>query len=454
MFRGYFAILINADISRRAVGKLLILLSFVVLQVSVYAAGALEPIESTDRILIVSPHPDDAVLAAGGLIQEALRKKAEVKIVYITSGKHNLASLILYKKFILKRRKGALYLGKIRKEESKRATHLLGLKSSSLTFLDYPDSGILSIFKKHWKKDLPFKDSLTRAVRLAKDEGISSCSLYKGENILRDLEKVILSVKPNKIFVPSPQDRNRDHIGSYLFLRAALLDLSNKIAKPRLYLYIVHCGGLSILERYYPKRRFDLEGKGGSKQWRILKLSPDEIEKKKEAIMEFKSQMYCRRFLLSFAKDEVFKEEKDLVLNKNKLLVLHLYNRRNKPFAAAAVAIKDGLLHIDITFSKKIEANRARGVIYLIGYSRRKSFGNMPKVCLSFRGGKWNLYAHNKKMLKTENMLFEINQYLCKIQIPVCALGSPQYLFTQADMFLGLDTISMPWQIIDIKSVE
>ncbi|HXV18872.1 MAG TPA: PIG-L family deacetylase, partial [Candidatus Omnitrophota bacterium] len=51
-----------------------------------------------ERYLILAPHPDDETLAAGGLIQGAVRSAAHVKIIYLTSGENNLISAIFYHK--------------------------------------------------------------------------------------------------------------------------------------------------------------------------------------------------------------------------------------------------------------------------------------------------------------------------------------------------------------------
>jgi len=58
-------------------------------------------INSKDTVLIVSPHPDDAILSCAGIIQESLRHKAKVYVLYITSGEHNILSIIYYKKSLL-----------------------------------------------------------------------------------------------------------------------------------------------------------------------------------------------------------------------------------------------------------------------------------------------------------------------------------------------------------------
>jgi hypothetical protein len=39
-----------------------------------------------ERILIIAPHPDDEVLACGGLIQQALALGDSVWVVYVTAG--------------------------------------------------------------------------------------------------------------------------------------------------------------------------------------------------------------------------------------------------------------------------------------------------------------------------------------------------------------------------------
>src|SRR5262245_52083561 len=38
------------------------------------------------RLLVVAPHPDDEVLAAGGLMQHVLAAGGQVRVVYLTNG--------------------------------------------------------------------------------------------------------------------------------------------------------------------------------------------------------------------------------------------------------------------------------------------------------------------------------------------------------------------------------
>jgi len=42
-----------------------------------------------DRAMIIAPHPDDDVIAAGGLIQRIVAGGGEVSVVYVTDGENN-----------------------------------------------------------------------------------------------------------------------------------------------------------------------------------------------------------------------------------------------------------------------------------------------------------------------------------------------------------------------------
>jgi hypothetical protein len=47
-------------------------------------------LKSTDRLLVVSPHPDDESIACSGLIQHALAAGAQVRALWMTAGDHNV----------------------------------------------------------------------------------------------------------------------------------------------------------------------------------------------------------------------------------------------------------------------------------------------------------------------------------------------------------------------------
>src|SRR5881394_2834283 len=43
----------------------------------------------TDRLMVIAPHPDDEVLATGGLLQYAHAIGAMVRVIYLTDGESN-----------------------------------------------------------------------------------------------------------------------------------------------------------------------------------------------------------------------------------------------------------------------------------------------------------------------------------------------------------------------------
>ena len=56
---------------------------------------SLEPFKKGQRVLILAPHPDDEAIACAGVIQQALKAGAKVKIVYLTNGDHNELGFIV-----------------------------------------------------------------------------------------------------------------------------------------------------------------------------------------------------------------------------------------------------------------------------------------------------------------------------------------------------------------------
>jgi LmbE family N-acetylglucosaminyl deacetylase len=82
---------------------------------------------NNDRILILAPHPDDEVMAAGGVIQKALKVRARVKVLFLTNGDHNEPAFIVYEKRLTMRRGEFIHMGQVRRRESLGALNKLGI---------------------------------------------------------------------------------------------------------------------------------------------------------------------------------------------------------------------------------------------------------------------------------------------------------------------------------------
>jgi len=78
--------------------------------------------------IVFSPHPDDETLGCGGTIIRKKRAGADIKVVYMTDGRHSHSRFIADNK-----------LKVMRESEAIAACHELGLESANITFLDYED---------------------------------------------------------------------------------------------------------------------------------------------------------------------------------------------------------------------------------------------------------------------------------------------------------------------------
>ena len=132
-----------------------------------------------DRVLVLAPRPDDEALACGGVIRQALKRGAEVRVVVATSGE--AFSVVARNLYPNEAFTPGLFikLGATRIRESRRALAQLGLPPSHSPY---------SI-------------------------GRTSVSVYSGQSLLTDLETALRTFRPTYLFYPHPGDFNRDHRG-------------------------------------------------------------------------------------------------------------------------------------------------------------------------------------------------------------------------------------------------
>ena len=114
---------------------------------NVAAANALENLLQQDaRILILAPHPDDECLGTGGLIQQALAKGANVKVIFITNGDNNpWPQRYLEKRWFIGPEERKRW-GQRRKIEAENSLQILGGGKVASSFLGLPDAGILNLW--------------------------------------------------------------------------------------------------------------------------------------------------------------------------------------------------------------------------------------------------------------------------------------------------------------------
>ena len=160
-------------------------------------------ITNKDRILILSPHPDDDVIGMGGAMK-LLPNKNNVLVAYMTSGKGGIPS------------------GKplnTREEEAKFALKILGYKSECAKFLN-----------------LPFYENKTSA----------------GVDDYKILHNLYDTFDPTHIFICGDNDPNGTHGKCYNIIKSSDLARINKLKRIWIYIGAWNTWNADKNSNYYP----------------------------------------------------------------------------------------------------------------------------------------------------------------------------------------------------------
>ncbi|MCG0278433.1 MAG: PIG-L family deacetylase [Thermanaeromonas sp.] len=265
-----------------------------------------------ERILIVSPHPDDEVLAAGGLIAYAKAKGDSVHVVFMTSGDGFRRGVEAWNDSFPPVPGDFLAYGSVRQEEAKRALAVLGVPSRDITFLGYPDGGLSKIWLNYWSVEKPYQSPATLSSSVPYDNALSPGAVYSGISILTDLLRVIKVYQPTVVLLPDTADSHPDHWATGAFTLAALAMWKREEGRgfPQVYSYLVHSGAWQLapsLRRktpLLPPSFFLYQGT----PWYKLPLDENIQEKKKRALDEYKTQkQVMSTFFANFLRpNEVF----------------------------------------------------------------------------------------------------------------------------------------------------
>ena len=423
-----------------------------------------------DRVLVFAPHPDDEAIGACGAIQKALEQNAKVIVVCYTNGDNNEPAFIVYEKRITFKKGEFLHMGEVRRKETMRAMVSLGVKPEDIIFLGYPDFGTLEIFTKYWGAVVPYKSLFARVSKVSYPEALSMNAPYVGDNILKDIKKIILDFKPTKIFVSHPADVNRDHKALYLFLQVALWDLEGNIESPEIFPYIVHVVRWPIPRGYHPELELKAPNSltNAGIKWRKLELTEEELKIKRNTISFYKSQIeYSPRYLFTFVrKNELFGDFpvvklktqisgrplwQDLEAYQNfEIDPEHKKDTESSITPDIAYAAVDNKLLIRLQLRKKIEKDIGVSV-FLIGYSKKANFSDMPKLYIKVD----TLGVHvkdKKQLIDAKDVEFEAQDYTLILKVPFSLLGNPDRILTSAKTHpnnLPLDETA--WRILYLQ---
>ncbi|MGB9791114.1 MAG: PIG-L family deacetylase [Thermacetogeniaceae bacterium] len=254
------------------------------------------------RILVVSPHPDDETLACGCLIADAVRRGFAVHVVFLTSGDGFRRGLEIYRHKLNPTPDEFLEYGRQRMAEAANALRSLGLGSGDITFLGYPDGGLDELWERYrTAPDEPYLSPWTRQQAVPYAEALSPGADYTANNVLKDIVAVIRSFKPTAVFVPDLEDSHPDHRAAGAFALAAVAAYEEESpGRPvRIYSYLIHAGLWQLVPELdknvllLPPRSFLERGTA----WYTFPASPDSLQRKKEAISCYRTQ---KKVIFSF----------------------------------------------------------------------------------------------------------------------------------------------------------
>jgi LmbE family N-acetylglucosaminyl deacetylase len=201
-----------------------------------------------------------------------------------------------------------------RQVESRTAMGILGVPSDHVTFLCYPDRGLMPMWTTNWSSSTPFRSAYTLSDHSPYDDAPTPHAPYSGEALLKDIEKQMGADKPTDIYVTHPNDDHPDHAAASVFVQTALSDLKAQgvswAQNCHLHYYLVHRGDWPVPQGLHeddalppPAQMADLDT-----HWQQLSLSLKDRQKKYAAIKRYPSQTeVSSRFLFSFVRtNELF----------------------------------------------------------------------------------------------------------------------------------------------------
>jgi LmbE family N-acetylglucosaminyl deacetylase/glycosyltransferase involved in cell wall biosynthesis len=276
------------------------------------------PLEEVGRILIISPHPDDETLGAGGLIQVAQELGIEIHIVVMTNGDGQYLAPLALSGRVRPRIEDFIALGERRQVETIAALMELGLSEENVSFLGYPDRSLHRLWIGNWQVDCPYPSAYTRYNYSPYVTTFNPDAMYCGRDVLEDIRSILSAYQPDVIVVPHPNDDHPDHRAGANFTRlAVMLNMSEEQDyHPQMWSYLTHYGsfpqprGLRRSAKLLPPISLASE----PNQWMNLELTSGQVDTKYKAIRKYPSQIrLLGNFLPSFARRNELFSSLDLI---------------------------------------------------------------------------------------------------------------------------------------------
>ena len=276
--------------------------------------AALPAPRASERLVVFAPHCDDEILGCSGLLSQAVKAGARAKVVMLTNGDgFRVAVERQYRKLRVEPADYLRFAG-LRQQEARAALGKLGLTSRDITFLGYPDRGLMALWNHHWSPERPYTSLYTGASRSPYKVAFNPGAAYCGQTLLEDLKRVLRNERPTDVYVTHPSDDHPDHCAASAFVHLAMKQLAEEgeswAKAAQLRYYLVHRGdwpvpqGIDKDDVLVPP----IEMAELDTAWTRRPLTNSQVDLKERAILTYGSQTaVMKRFLVSFARrNELF----------------------------------------------------------------------------------------------------------------------------------------------------
>lgn len=261
----------------------------------------------------MAPHPDDEVLAAGGLIYTALQRGAQVKTVFMTLGDGYPAAAGLLSSTSNPTAASLLALGNHRREEAIAALAILGVHESDIIFLGYPDGGLAEMLDYgHWWPEEAYKSGYTAQSSIPYSHARVPGAAYCASVIVNDLAGILMDYMPDLVIIPHANDAHGDHWATSALAMNAMAQLDYvELTGARVLCYMIHAGvNWPDPWSYRPDLRLDPPaGRSAPRSmWVRVDLTTEAVDMKHRALKQYRSQLALMpSFLKSFIRtNELF----------------------------------------------------------------------------------------------------------------------------------------------------
>jgi len=252
------------------------------------------PLGTDTRLLVFAPHPDDEALGTAGLIQRATAKGASVDVILMTSGDAFSEGVGRAAETTRPTQRDFRNYGRLREAETRAGMELLGIDRGHIVFLGFPDEGLCLIASNYLStRTRPFASPYTGRAEPPVSEQVIRGISYRGADVRREIESILIARRPTLIALPHPEDRHPEHCATSIFVREALEAVATRHAiAPRILSYLIHYERWPELDEdsglpLRPPAAFP----AGEGKWRTLTLTAAEATLKRRVIAAYTSQV-------------------------------------------------------------------------------------------------------------------------------------------------------------------